>query len=173
MTTIDELRTLLQRVEVATGGEPRLDADICVALNHAPHAPSKPINLRVVSEGSEIWLDYETEQFEDDFCELIPWGDRVPALTSSIVAAVVLIENVLPGWWWKIGTCCVSDDACIAPDFNSPEHGARLHEQFPAIVKGSEFDAGFDVDRRPPGSVPLALMEAALRALIAIKEQEA
>jgi hypothetical protein len=52
-------------------------------------------------------------------------------ITASIDAAAALLRLTLPGWWWKVGTCCVSDDACIAPDYNDPEHGVRLAEEFP------------------------------------------
>jgi len=96
-----------------------------------------------------------------------------PTVTSSIAAAVALFERALPGWWWKCGMCSVSDDACVAPDYNSPIHGARLRLEFPIIKFGSEFDGGFDVDRRPPGNVQLALIEAMLTALIVIEEGNA
>lgn len=87
--------------------------------------------------------------------------------------AVQQVEQKLPGWCWKVGTCCVSDDAWVAPDMNCPVHGTRLKEQLmPAVVrvldankdKGgmvrSIFDAGVDVDRRPPGNVGQALLDA-------------
>ena len=90
--------------------------------------------------------------------------------SSSLDAAVDLCERVLPGWWWRIGTCSVSDDATIGPDYNSPVHGERLHREFPC-VQGSEYDYGFDVDQRPPRSVPLALTLAILLAVKANREK--
>jgi hypothetical protein len=74
--------------------------------------------------------------------------------------AIARVNEELPGWWWKVGTCCISDDACIAPDFNSPIHGDRLKAQFFPIEAGSELDIGFDVDQRPPGDVAGALLQA-------------
>jgi hypothetical protein len=109
-----------------------------------------------------------------------------PRYTSSIDAAVALAERVLPGWAWKIGTCCVSDDAWVCPDYNSPEHGERLRREFPLPseryeienVRGAKeltwgpFDTGFDIDRRPPGNVALALCQAILEAKLYIAELE-
>jgi hypothetical protein len=122
--------------------------------------------LRRVSAapGPDLQLDCDIE------CELSPtWGsailDRAKPYTASLDAAIGLCERVLPGWWWKVGTCHVSDDACIAPDYSCPAHGERLRREVPCYA-GSEFDAGFDVDRRPPGNVALALCEAILRAKI-------
>lgn len=142
MSDIATLRALLERVEEATGSDRELDRDLGKALG-----------------------------WENDHGVIICAGYiGTGSFTSSVDASVRLIQEVLPGWWWKTGTCCVSDDACVAPDFNSPVHGARLKAQFPNLVAGSEFDVGFDVDRRPPGNVPLALLEAALRALVAVRE---
>jgi len=90
--------------------------------------------------------------------------------TASIDAALALTERVLPGWCWRIGTCCVSDDAWVAPDWNSPVHGARLRQELGEPVYGSVFDQGVDIDRRPPGNLPLAILEALLSALIEQKE---
>jgi hypothetical protein len=101
--------------------------------------------------------------------------------TSKIDDAVALLNRVLPGWWWRVGTCCVSDDACIAPDYNDPEHGDRLRREFPLPAERNfeepdgrmsygPFDGGFDIDRRPAGNLPLALLEAMLDALIYIEE---
>jgi hypothetical protein len=147
MTDISKLRELLDRVESATGHDPRLDHVI-------------------------------NGLFPD--CEL-----GAPYYTGSIDAAVALCERVLPGWAWKVGTCCVSDDAWVCPDHNSPEHGERLKREFPLPVerypetnaRGSTsltwgpYDEGFDIDRRPPGNVALALCQAILEAKLYIAEQ--
>lgn len=83
-------------------------------------------------------------------------------------AVIGLIQATLPGWAWKIGTCSVSDDAWLVPDFNSPVHGDRLRKQFgypEKVPAGSVWDGGVDVDRRPPGNTALALLEAFLVAM--------
>lgn len=93
------------------------------------------------------------------------WSEKVPPYTSSVDAAIALAEKVLPGWAWKVGTCCVSDDAWVTPDFNSPIHGDRLKREFPDLKAGSVFDAGVDIDLRPSGRPAIALCIAVLSAL--------
>jgi len=96
-----------------------------------------------------------------------------PSLTSSRDRISDLIETALPGWAYKMGTCSVSDDAWLVPDFNCPVHGARLMNQFGPIEKGSVWDYGFDVDRRPSGNMALAMCEAFCRAMAAVAEKDA
>lgn len=90
--------------------------------------------------------------------------DLAPPYTTSLDAAVALVERVLPGWGWQVGTCYVSDDALVFPDFNGP-HGDRLRAEFGEVEVGSALDTGIDIDRRPPGNPALALCIALLRAL--------
>lgn len=80
---------------------------------------------------------------------------------------VALQRAVLPGWCWRIGTCCVSDDAWVAPDWDSPTDGARLRAQYGEPLFGTVFDQGVDIDRRPPGNVCLAFLDAIIGAMIA------
>ena len=151
-----ELEELLWRVQVATGPCRYLDNIIASVL-----APD------LLSNGPKSLGSF--------------WS-----FTSSIDAAVALVNRVLPGWWWKLGTCHVSDDACLAPDYSDPVHGARLKREFPLPSERHEetndrgstsltfgpFDDGFDIDRRPPGNLSLALLEALLIALIYIEERQ-
>ncbi|MFT4098456.1 MAG: hypothetical protein QM651_15165 [Rhodoblastus sp.] len=132
---------ILDNLKAASGPNEVLDRDIAQALM------------------PEVYLAHglSTGQF--------PW--RYTALVDD---AVQLIEKALPGWWWKCGTCSVSDDACIAPDYNSPIHGKRLHREFP-LVLASPFDEGFDVDRRPSGNVAIALLESLFEALVYIEQR--
>ena len=83
------------------------------------------------------------------------------------------IERVLPGWAYKMGTCCVSDDAWLCPDLNDSVHGPRLMQQFGPVEKGSIWDEGFDIDRRPSGNMALAMCEAFCRAMAAVAEKDA
>jgi hypothetical protein len=64
---------------------------------------------------------------------------------SDLTETVRLLERTLPGWWWRCGSCSVSGDADIGPDYNGPE-GERLKAQFPP----EHFDDGrFTVDLKP------------------------
>ena len=95
------------------------------------------------------------------------WRRFLPEARAAIAA---LIEKTLPGWAWKVGTCSVSDDAWLVPDFNDPVHGSRLLEQFGPIESGSIWDHGIDIDRRPPGHVSLALCASYCEARAAIED---
>lgn len=87
-----------------------------------------------------------------------------PAFTSDLNAPVKLLERILPGFAWKVGTCCVSDDAWVVPDLNCPIHGERLLKQYGEPEFGSIWDAGVDIDRRPSGTVAIALCLAVVTA---------
>jgi hypothetical protein len=86
--------------------------------------------------------------------------DSLP-FTASIDAAVELCNRVLPGWAWRVATCCVSDDAWVFPDFNSPEHGERLKREINQELDWADLT---DVDLRPPGRQAIALCIAVLKA---------
>jgi hypothetical protein len=101
-----------------------------------------------------------------------PMYQHAEPVTTSVDAAISLAEKVLPGWAWKLGTCCVSDDAWVTPDFNSPVHGERLKREFPNLVAGSVFDTGVDIDLRPSGRPAIALCIAILTALKAKAQQQ-
>jgi hypothetical protein len=153
-----EIESLLERVRKATGPDRVLSRDILVA--------SGLYALERRGGDKKEWLYPNSGR-----------GVRIPAdlfhaadfhATSSMVAVVALIERALPGWAWKVGTCCVSDDAWLTPDFNSPAHGERLKKQFgyDTMKAGTIWDVGIDVDRRPSGHPQLALLEALLLALL-------
>jgi hypothetical protein len=88
-------------------------------------------------------------------------GMLPPNYTASIDAAVGLANRVLPGWAWRVATCCVSDDAWVFPDFNSPEHGSRLKAEF---SQERDWADETDVDLRPAGRPAIALCISVLKA---------
>lgn len=99
-----------------------------------------------------------------------------PNYTASVDAALALVERKLPGWGYRIGTCHLSDDAFVFPDFNSPKHGKRLKEEFPDKFGHQEWADHTDIDLRPSGRLPIAILMSLLTALSAIeilKSQEA
>lgn len=90
--------------------------------------------------------------------------------TRSLDAAVALVEQVLPGWTWRVASCHVSDDAWVIPDFNHPVHGERLMREYGQVEgdPAAYWQEITDVDLRPSGRPAIALCLALLRA----KEQE-
>jgi hypothetical protein len=155
---------LAKRVQEASGPDRRLDGDIAAYLKLFPNGWMRmvPDEHKHADGLNEPWRWFRKGE----------WGDGAetdwyaPKLTSSLEAVIALIQQLLPGWGWKVGTCHVSDDAWVCPDFNDPEHAERLMKEFGPPQFGSPYDHGFDVDRRPPGNLPLALLEALLMALI-------
>lgn len=151
-----DLKTLLAKIEAATGPDRRIDASIMCALRgYTMHEESDPAN--------GIFAFWDGVPWKSTCHNCTSW----PEITASLDAAIALVCEELPGWWWKVGTCHVSDDACLCPDFNDPVHGARLRARYFPIEHNGPYDGGFDIDRRPPGNLPLALLEALLQALIA------
>jgi len=139
---MDDLSALIERVRRLEGPDREVDAEICRLLEFP------------VADGA---IDPSRK-------------DDVAPFTASLDAVVDLIERELPGWAWKVGTCCVSDDAWLVPDFNSPVHGERLKRELPfdTLKAGDLWDIGIDIDQRPSGRPAIALL---LAALTAIKEK--
>lgn len=148
------LPSLIKRLEEAEGPSRELDGDI-------HNGVFKTEYVRVPNSVTGF-LTSKT----DNGCP------TVPPYSSSVDAAISLAERVLPGWMWKLGTCSVSDDAWVAPDFNSPAHGERLKRElnYNSMKAGDPLDVGFDIDQRPPGREAIALCRAVLEALHHVNE---
>lgn len=89
------LRELLGRVQMAAGPDRGLDEAI-MALFYERRR--KYIGVHYVGGGrsmSKVWVDPGTGKWV---------STHAFDFTSSIDAAVALIERVLPGWWWIIRT---------------------------------------------------------------------
>ena len=90
------------------------------------------------------------------FPDLTIWRHVLKAGEGSIDAAKSLHDALLPGWWWAVGTCKVSDDARVSPDDDS------------RAPDGGEWAEYTDIDRRPPGNPARAWL---LSILIAVEGQ--
>jgi hypothetical protein len=97
------MKDLIERLEAATGPDRELD----VAIIYALHPDIGPYRPHCVGEEPIFW----NEPYRKRAC---------PKFTSSIEAELTLVPK---GWAWGVGCCCVSDDAWITPDYNSPIHG--------------------------------------------------
>ena len=95
--------------------------------------------------------------------------------TASLDAAIALVERLLPGWGWRIGTCYISDDAFLFPDCNCPVHGERLMKEFGSqFSPGEEWSDLTDVDLRPPRkTLAIALLISLFTALDLIERKNA
>ena len=155
------LSDIIERLEKAEAGSHKLDEAIALSVV----GMTKKNRLAEFPSHDPVW----------EFTDGRTSGSShaiVPRYTTSVDAAISLAGKVLPGWAWKLGTCCVSDDAWVTPDFNSPVHGERLKREFPNLVAGSVFDAGVDIDLRPSGRPAIALCIAILTALKAKAQQQ-
>ena len=154
--TPTDLEALRDRVRNATGPDREIDAALALLAGWTRE--------KMKGDRSPHWRKPGRTEYY--------MRDDLPSYTTSVDAVTALIEHMLPGWAWKIGTCSVSDDAWLVPDFNCPVHGERLRQEFgypEKVPAGSIWDTGIDIDRRPPGNVPLALLDALLSAIIAQK----
>jgi hypothetical protein len=168
---MSDIKALIERLEKATGPDRELDAAIWAAT-----LPRDGVGID--GYGLPDGAHYEYRPCEDGRVEMLVSlnGERgvtranrpSPEYTASLDAAVALVEKVLPGWWWQIGSCHVSDDARLCPDFGSPVHGERLLQQFGQIEGYSDPSVYWqeltDVDLRPSGRPAIALCLALLRA---------
>lgn len=87
--------------------------------------------------------------------------------TTNLVEAIAMVKRVYPGWSWRVAECSVSDDAWVMPDFNCPEHGARLRSQ---LCQATDWAGITDVDLRPSGRNAVALCISMLKAWKALND---
>ena len=142
---------LAERCEQATGPDREIDFKIGFATGWR----------RDIHDGNDMIIDWEGNMFPDHY------GSMLPSVTESLDAITALIERELPGWAWKVGTCSVSDDAWLTPDFNCPMHGDRLKRElgYDRMKPGDLLDVGIDIELRPSGRAALALCAAFCRAM--------
>lgn len=141
------LSDLISRVEEGRGTDPMLTSLVWRAL---------------VEKEGDVWVEFEDSWHRRDLQDLVAY-DSAPEILTSFDAAVSLFREVLPGWWWRGGTCWVSSECRICPDHGSPEHGDRLHREFPPEI--DVWNEGLEVELRPGSDETLArtLVAAILR----------
>lgn len=178
----EPLPTLLKRIEIATGPDRALDAEIaraCGILKPYVDAMSGHGALHGYEYRGErraftaSWWAYDRQRewppSAETIVEQIP---SIPCYTASVDQAIGLLEELLPGWWWSCGFCQLSNDGSVyvgpigaaGPDF-------RANAEMAALVDDRKFDQGFHGDRRG-GNVPLAILSAMLQGLIALQEKQ-
>lgn len=172
-----DLADLIDRVESGASTDRVLEGQIMFALFAKPCGgmaylwpednPSWVFAMRSSQSMKAARAGIEGETIE----WRLPSGDwilinnlRVPPITTSLDAALKVLRDALPGFWWRGGTCAVSSEAIVCPDHNCPTHGKRLHEEFPPHL--IHWNEGIEVELRPGGDQALvrALLAATLRA---------
>lgn len=150
------LSELISRVEEGRGPDPVLESLVWRAL--------------IAKEG-DVWTQFQDRWLRRDPNDLVAY-DSAPAILTSFDDALTLFREVLPGWWWRGGTCWVSSECRICPDHGSPEHGERLLREFPPAI--DVWNEGLEVELRPGSDEMLArtLVAAILRVqeIVACKE---
>ena len=121
----------------------------------APNIPALDALIAAVEAGEPVLAPLPDWWHPDN------WRHMVNAHYGSLDAALALHNALLPGWWWQIGSCCVSDDAKVCPDFNNPVNGAALEKQFHPSI---DWASMFDIDQRPPGNPARAWLLATIKA---------
>lgn len=143
MTNADRLTTLRDlcaRVEMAEGADNRLNGDLALAFGF--------IEAKTYRRGQGLYAD----RFYERARGIMPIYEA-PAYTSSIDAAVGLVERLLPGQQWTLG--------------RDLQHGHWVA----SLNALDEAGAPYSLSCWIANTSPLALLYALLTALISQEEQ--
>ena len=85
-----------------------------------------------------------------------------PLTKDELAELVTVIDDfgaALPGWWWSIGRCHLSNDASCGPSSIGPDAHLLVYKLF---------DEGFHCDDQDPDSTPATslqnVMDQAIKA---------
>lgn len=147
--TGQQTSVLVERLSAATAGSRELDAAICIALQYGGPNSEGATDVRTDPE----WEGDLIYEIGDEEC-----CNRIPALTTSLDAALALAERVLPRWGVDLGFPC-----------RLGEHGGRPWASvWPPNDTGLEPQRNETWGRCNPANaaaLPLALCCAILKAL--------
>lgn len=168
-----DLPTLINMLAAAPGPCRWLDAKIDAALRiGAEKMYGNPSGYDWAWANFPTWSHHKNQRgmcgLQHDNGDLGLIWESLP-FTASLDAARTLVRNALPGWAYRVASCCVSDDAWVQPDFNCPTHGARLLSELNPAV---DWVGLTDVDLRPSGREAIALCIAVLRGILSSQQRE-
>lgn len=108
-----------------------------------------------------------SDETADDLLDILMLVEDLDQEGAPLTAAecVQALSEELPGFWWRGGTCALSSEVIMAPDYNDPEHGQRLKAEYPP--EHEHWNAGIEVELRPGSDV--AFCRAFLAVMIRIK----
>jgi hypothetical protein len=181
-----KISTLIRLLEKCEGPDSNLDAEIAVQLDIRPQWLTGAVGELwfCKEEHAVLWRDERMRRGRGNptaWNTLYSGENKIPSFTGSVDVAIALCERVLPGWGYCLGTCWVSDDARVFPDYNSPTHGQQLKERF-AVKVGAEPEKWAeevewvdftDIALSPPRGLAIALCLSILIAVRKIEELEA
>lgn len=153
---------IVERLEKLTGPDREMDARIWAHFFKVRYIGHNMAYAAYGASNPLTQVEFTTPPKRTRCVTGSPQYPHATPVTASLDAAVALVEKMLLGWGWRVATCCVSDDAWVFPDFNSPEHGERLRREFREDIN---WVALTDVDLRPPGRPAIALLISMFRAL--------
>ena len=118
MPDLPTLRSLLQRVEAATGADRELDGDLFWSLFVVPSGLGKEVGgsrlVNLLGPNGDAWRHWIH----------VDW----PPYTASVDAALALVEKVLPGAWFMMETFGYTEDRRAGAELSAEGIEHTRHE---------------------------------------------
>lgn len=142
--------SLIERLEKADGPDREIDRDLWEAITgECTHRKTH-----------FVYLENDERELECSDCGADTYGkDKWSGLTSSLDAALGLVERKLPGWVWKLST----DGDASAPD----------HKAHATLASEVWADPGAGMGVVTYGHAPTPALAVCLALLRALSEQRA
>lgn len=119
---MNDLTSLIDRIEAATEGSRELDGDIALLVGWEP-THDRQSTLK--------WSDTYPSCRERWIGDRAPFNNwRVPHYSTSIDAALTLLPE---GWWWSAGVCRRENHASVGTEIGTVE-GELIFETFGATA---------------------------------------
>lgn len=119
-----DMQELIARLEAGEVG-PDLDASICVLLQYGGPNSNGATNVRTDGDWEG---DLLFEHGSDECC------NPIPAVTTSLDAALALAERVLPGWVWMVESHRDGRATAWLSEFNAYGEGEQVLGNSPTLA---------------------------------------
>lgn len=148
-----DLSSLISRVEKATGPDRELDARIWAYFAGVKYVGH---NVPYGDVHGRTQVEYTVPPKRTRMVTNFPQTPHAEPVTTSVDAAISLVERVLPGWGWVVESNTHHIKACLNPEFGDPV-GKYPHWAAVSNTSSRKFE-----DAATPA---IALVLATLRAL--------